>query len=153
MTIAVGEPAPDFTLPADGGGSVTLSALRGRKVILYFYPKDDTPGCMREACGFRDALPDFSAADATVIGISRDSLASHDRFKAKYELPFPLLSDADGTVCTAYGAWAEKKNYGKTYWGIERTTVLIGADGRVLAIWRKVKVDGHVAKVLAAAKG
>ena len=153
MTIAVGEPAPDFTLPADGGGSVTLSALRGRKVILYFYPKDDTPGCTREACTFRDALPDFSAADATVIGISRDSLASHDRFKAKYELPFPLLSDADGTVCTAYGAWAEKKNYGKTYWGIERTTVLIGADGRVLAIWRKVKVDGHVAKVLAAAKG
>jgi peroxiredoxin Q/BCP len=152
MTVVPGTPAPDFTLPKDGGGSVTLSALRGKKVILYFYPKDDTPGCTAEACSFRDMLPDFSGANATVIGISKDSAQSHDRFKKKHALTFDLVSDVDGKVCEAYGVWVEKKNYGKTYMGIERSTFLIDEKGVVSEVWRKVKVDGHVAKVLAAAR-
>ncbi|WP_142849715.1 thioredoxin-dependent thiol peroxidase [Telmatospirillum sp. J64-1] len=152
MTIDAGNPAPDFTLPTDGGGSLTLSALKGRKVIVYFYPKDDTPGCTTEACGFRDAMPDFSASGAEIIGISKDSPARHDKFKAKYELPFALASDEDGAVCEAYGVWKEKKNYGKTYMGIERSTFLIDADGVIRRVWRGVKVKGHVEEVLEAAK-
>lgn len=152
MSIDAGSPAPDFTLPADGGGSVTLSALRGRKIILYFYPKDDTPGCTAEACAFRDMLPDFSGSGATVLGISKDSAASHDKFKQKYGLNFTLVSDPEGKVCEAYGVWVEKKNYGKTYMGIERSTFLIDEKGVVQKVWRKVKVDGHVQKVLEAAK-
>lgn len=152
MSIDAGSPAPDFTLPADGGGSVTLSALRGKKVILYFYPKDDTPGCTAEACAFRDMLPDFSGSGATVLGISKDSAASHDKFKQKYGLNFTLVSDPEGKVCEAYGVWVEKKNYGKTYMGIERSTFLIDEKGVVQKVWRKVKVDGHVQKVLEAAK-
>ncbi len=152
MSVDVGTIAPDFTMPTDGGGSVTLSALRGKPVVLYFYPKDDTSGCTSEACGFRDQLPDFSAVDAVVIGVSKDSVASHDKFKAKYELPFTLASDTDGSVSDAYGVWVEKSMYGRKYMGLERATFLIGADGTVRNVWRKVKVTGHVAAVLKAVK-
>ena len=148
----VGSEAPDFTLAADGGDSVTLSDLRGKKVVLYFYPKDDTPGCTKEACGFRDALPDFSKVDAVILGVSKDSVAKHDKFKAKYDLPFTLLSDAEGEVCAAYGAWVEKSMYGRTYMGIDRSTFLIDEEGQLRAEWRKVKVPGHVEAVLQAAQ-
>ncbi len=152
MTLTVGKPAPDFTLPTDGGGSVTLSDLRGKPVVLYFYPKDDTPGCTTEACDFRDAEPDFSGASAVVIGISKDTVAKHDKFKAKHGLTFPLASDADSDVCERYGVWKEKSMYGKTFLGIERTTVLVAADGTVARVWPKVKVKGHAAEVLEAVK-
>ena len=150
MTLDVGAPAPDFTLPTDGNGSITLSALRGRAVVIYFYPKDDTSGCTAEACGFGEQLPHFEKVDATIIGISKDSVASHDKFKAKYNLPFTLASDAGGDVTERYGAWAEKNMYGRKYMGIERSTFLIDKDGIVRAIWRKVKVPGHVDAVLKA---
>lgn len=150
MSVDVGTTAPDFTMPTDGGGGVTLSALRGKPVVLYFYPKDDTSGCTSEACGFRDQLPDFSAVDAVVIGVSKDSVASHDKFKAKYELPFALASDVDGSVSDAYGVWVEKSMYGRKYMGLERATYLIDKDGVVRNVWRKVKVTGHVAAVLKA---
>lgn len=152
MTTEIGKAAPAFTMPTDGGGSVSLEALKGKKVILYFYPKDDTPGCTKEACGFRDNLPAFGGAEAVVIGVSRDSAASHDKFKAKYELPFTLASDEDGKVCEAYGTWVQKSMYGKTYMGIERATFLIDGAGVLRREWRKVKVPGHVEEVLAAAK-
>ena len=152
MTAAIGAPAPDFTMPTDGGGSVSLSDLKGRKVVLYFYPKDDTPGCTKEACGFRDALPDFSTAEAAVIGVSKDSVARHDKFKAKYDLPFTLASDTDGKACEAYGTWVEKSMYGRKYMGIDRATFLIDEAGVLRAEWRKVKVPGHVEAVLEAAK-
>lgn len=152
MTIAVGQPAPDFTLPSDGGGSVSLSALRGRTVVVYFYPKDDTTGCTAEACGFGEQLPHFEKLDATIIGISKDSVAAHDKFKAKYQLPFTLASDKDSDVTERYGAWVEKSMYGRRYMGIERCTFLIDKQGTVRAIWRKVKVAGHVDAVLAAAQ-
>ena len=151
MSVEVGDKAPDFTLPADAGGEVSLEALRGKTVVLYFYPKDDTSGCTAEACAFRDALPDFSKVRAAVIGISRDSVASHDKFKQKYKLPFPLASDEDGEVCQAYGVWVEKSMYGRKYMGIERSTFLIDAQGIVGKLWRKVKVDGHADEVLRAA--
>ena len=153
MTTETGAPAPDFTMPTDGGGEVSLSALKGRKVVLYFYPKDDTPGCTKEACGFRDALPDFSAVDAEIVGVSKDSVAKHDKFKNKYDLPFRLASDEDGSVCEAYGTWVEKSMYGKKYMGIDRATFLIDEQGVLRAEWRKVKVPGHVEAVLEAAKG
>ena len=152
MSVKPGDKAPDFTLPTDGNGKVSLSKLKGKKVILYFYPKDDTSGCTAEACGFRDNLPKFGKTDATVIGISRDSAASHDKFKKKYDLPFMLASDEDGKVCEAYGTWVEKSMYGRTYMGIERAPFLIDAEGAVRNVWRKVKVPGHVDEVLAAAK-
>ncbi|MBK3733014.1 thioredoxin-dependent thiol peroxidase [Azospirillum brasilense] len=148
--IEAGTPAPEFTMPTDGGGSVTLSALRGKPVILYFYPKDDTSGCTSEACGFRDQLPDFSGLDAVIIGVSKDSVASHDKFKAKYELPFTLASDKETGVAEAYGVWVEKSMYGRKYMGLERATFLIDKDGIVRNVWRKVKVTGHVAAVLKA---
>ena len=151
MTLQVGAAAPDFTLPTDGGGSVTLSSLKGQQVILYFYPKDDTTGCTAEACGFRDAEASFRGAKTKVIGISKDSVARHDKFKKKYELPFTLASDEHGHVCEDYGVWKEKSMYGRTYMGIERTTFLIGADGKIKQVWNKVKVTGHVAEVLKAA--
>ena len=132
MTIAIGSPAPDFTLPADGSGSVTLSSLRGRTVVLYFYPKDSTSGCTKEACGFRDAFPDFGAVDAVVIGVSKDSVASHDKFKAAQSLPFILASDKDGSVAETYGVWVEKSMYGRTYFGLERSTFLIDREGNVV---------------------
>jgi len=148
MPLNVGDPAPDFALPADGGGTVALRDLRGRKVVLYFYPKDDTSGCTAEACAFRDASPHFAEAGAVVIGISKDGVASHDRFKAKHGLPFALLSDGDGAVCEAYGVWVEKSMYGRKYMGIERVTFLIDEDGVIRRTWRKVKVPGHVDAVL-----
>ncbi len=152
LKVQIGGKAPDFTLPADGGGEVKLSARRGKKVVLYFYPKDDTPGCTKEACGFRDALPDFSKIDAEVIGVSKDSIAKHDKFKAKYDLPFTLLSDEGGEVCEAYGTWVEKSMYGRKYMGIDRATFLIDETGTLRAEWRKVKVPGHVDEVLQAAQ-
>lgn len=152
MSLDVGAPAPDFTLPTDGNGSITLSALTGKPVVLYFYPKDDTSGCTAEACQFRDMQPDFSGVDAVVIGLSKDSVASHDKFKKKYELPFTLASDTDGVVCEAYGVWVEKSMYGKKYMGIERATYLIDRDGKIAKVWRKVKVPGHGADVLKAVK-
>ncbi|HYJ59646.1 MAG TPA: thioredoxin-dependent thiol peroxidase [Methyloceanibacter sp.] len=152
MSFDVGDKAPDFTLPADGGGTVSLKALKGKPVVLYFYPKDDTSGCTAEACAFRDALPDFSKVKAQIVGISRDSVASHDKFKKKYGLTFPLASDEDGKVCQAYGVWAEKSMYGRKYMGIERTTFLIDGKGVVRGVWRKVKVPGHADEVIAAAR-
>lgn len=144
MAIEIGKAAPDFTLPTDGGGEVSLSGLKGKNVIVYFYPKDDTPGCTKEACGFRDAMPDFSGADAEIIGVSKDSVAKHDKFKAKYDLRFPLASDEESDVCERYGVWVEKNMYGKKYMGIERATFLIDENGKIAEIWRKVKVPGHV---------
>lgn len=152
LTVNPGDTAPDFTMPTDGGGTVTLSGLSGRKVVLYFYPKDDTPGCTKEASGFRDTLPDFSALEAEVIGISKDTVASHDRFKAKHGLNFRLACDADGKVCEDYGVWVEKSMYGREYMGIERATFLIDGAGVVRGVWRKVKVPGHVEEVLEATR-
>jgi peroxiredoxin Q/BCP len=152
MSIDAGDKAPAFTLPTDGGGTVSLAKLKGKKVILYFYPKDDTPGCTKEACSFRDNLPKFTKADAVVIGVSKDSVKRHDNFKAKYKLPFTLAADEDGTVCEAYGVWVEKSLYGRKYMGIERATFLIDEKGVVRQVWHKVKVDGHAEEVLAAAK-
>jgi peroxiredoxin Q/BCP len=150
--LEIGDKAPDFTLPGDGGKDVKLSALKGRKVVVYFYPKDDTPGCTKEACGFNDALPDFGRVAAEIVGISRDPIASHDKFVRKYGLRFRLGADLDGKVCEAYGTWVEKSMYGRTYMGIERATFLIDEKGVVRGVWRKVKVPGHVEEVLAAAK-
>lgn len=144
--------APDFTLPRDGGGTVTLSALRGGAVVLFFYPKDDTPGCTRESIGFSDHSQAFADAGAQVLGLSRDSVAKHDRFVARHGLSVPLLADEDGKVCEAYGVWVEKKNYGRSYMGIERSTFLIAADGRIARVWRKVRVAGHVEAVLEAVR-
>ncbi|MBL8665556.1 MAG: thioredoxin-dependent thiol peroxidase [Candidatus Odyssella sp.] len=152
MTVEIGKPAPKFDMPADGGGTVSLAALKGRRVVLYFYPKDDTPGCTTEACDFRDALPDFAKVKAAVIGVSRDSVASHEKFKKKHALPFALASDADGKASAAYGTWVEKSMYGRTYMGMERSTFLIDEKGIVRGIWRKIKVKGHVDEVLKAAK-
>jgi peroxiredoxin Q/BCP len=152
MTLAIGDKAPDFEIPTDGGGAVSLAGLAGRAVILYFSPKDDTPGCTKEARGFRDALVDFSAIDAEIIGVSKDTVAKHDKFKAKYALPFQFGADLDGAVCEAYGTWVEKSMYGRKYMGIERATFLIDVAGVLRGVWRKVKVNGHVAQVLAAAQ-
>ena len=148
MSVEIGKPAPSFTMPTDGGGKVSLSALKGKNVVLYFYPKDDTPGCTAQACGFRDNLPKFDKVDAVVIGVSRDSVKSHDKFKAKYELPFPIASDEDGKVCERYGVWTEKTLYGRKFMGIERSTFLIDAKGAIAHVWRKVRVPGHVEDVL-----
>lgn len=146
----LGDAAPDFTLPRDGGGEITLSALKGKPVVLYFYPKDDTSGCTKEACGFRDALPDFEKLDAEIIGVSPDSVKKHDKFKEKYDLPFALAADEEKEVVQQYGVWVEKSMYGRKYMGVERSTFLIGADGKIQALWRKVKVPGHVDAVLKA---
>ena len=148
----VADIAPDFTLPRDGGGSVTLSDLRGRLVVLFFYPRDDTPGCTKESIGFSEQLQSFADAGAQVFGISRDSVAKHDKFVAKHGLTTPLLSDESSTVCEDYGVWVEKNMYGKKSMGIERSTFLIGADGKIVRAWRKVKVPGHVDEVLEATR-
>ena len=150
--LATGDKAPKITLPRDGGTSVSLSDFAGQKVVLYFYPKDDTPGCTTEAIGFTEMATEFAAAGAVVLGVSKDPVKKHDKFVAKYELGIALLSDEDGDVCERYGTWGEKSMYGKTYMGIERATFLIGADGTISHIWRKVKVPGHVDAVLAAVK-
>ena len=148
-----GQIAPDFTLPRDGGGEITLSSLYPKKVVLYFYPKDDTSGCTKEAQGFTERKAEFDAAGAVVVGVSKDTAAKHDKFIAKYDLDVILASDAEGDVCERYGTWVEKSMYGKSYMGIERATFLIGGDGKVLKEWRKVKVPGHVDAVLDAVKG
>lgn len=140
----VGKTAPAFTMPADDGATVSLKALRGKPVVLYFYPKDDTTGCTAEACDFRDRMQAFKGA--IVIGVSRDPIKSHQKFKAKYNLNFPLASDDSG-VCEAYGVWKEKSMYGRKYMGIERSTFLIDKDGKVRAEWRKVSVPGHAEEV------
>lgn len=146
--LTCGDPAPDFTLPQNGGDSISLADLRGREVVLFFYPKDDTSGCTKEACGFRDHYGDLVASGATVLGISPDNVASHDRFASKFSLPFPLLADTDHHVAEAYGVWQERSMYGKKYMGIERSTFLIGKDGRVTKAWNKVKPEGHAEEVL-----
>ena len=145
-----GSLAPDFTLPTDNGGEITLSSLRGRKIVLFFYPKDDTPGCTADSCDFRDQLPQFESMNVKVLGISKCNVKKHDRFKSKYELNFPLASDEFGNTCEKYGVWKEKSMYGRKYMGIERSTFLIDENGRIAALWRKVSVPGHVESVLAA---
>ena len=147
-----GQTAPDFTLPRDGGGEVSLSALRGKQVILYFYPKDDTPGCTKEAIAFTEQAAEFEAAGAVVIGVSKDSVAKHDKFVAKHDLGVILVSDENGTTCEDYGVWVEKNMYGKTYMGIERSTFLIDAEGVIRQVWSKVKVPGHAEAVLEAVR-
>ena len=149
MSVEEGKKAPDFSAATDGGKKLKLSELRGKPVVLYFYPKDDTSGCTAEACGFRDSLPDFGKLKAQVIGISKDSVARHDKFKKKYELPFTLASDEHGHVCEDYGVWKEKSMYGRKYMGIERTTFIIDESGKISRIFPKVKVDGHTGEVLA----
>jgi len=153
MSLKVGDKAPEFSLPKDGGGKIALKDLKGKAVVLYFYPKDDTSGCTAEACAFRDAFPDFSQVKAAIVGISRDSVQSHDKFKAKHELPFTLASDEDGKICEAYGTWVEKSMYGRKYMGIERATFLIDGKGVIRGIWRKVKVPGHADEMLKEAAG
>lgn len=152
MTLTAGDAAPPFTLPADGGSTVSLAALAGRKIVLYFYPKDDTSGCTKEAIAFNSLKPQFAAAGAEIIGVSADSVASHDKFKAKYGLGFTLASDETMEMLNRYGVWVEKSMYGRKYMGIERTTILIDSAGKIARIWPKVKVEGHAEEVLAAAQ-
>ena len=148
--IEEGQAAPEFELATDSGDTVSLASLRGKPVVLYFYPKDDTPGCTAQACGIRDAWGEFERSGAVVLGVSADDEASHAKFREKYELPFPLLADTDHAVSEAYGVWAEKTYMGKTYMGIERSTFVIDADGTVAKVMRKVKPDTHADDVLAA---
>jgi peroxiredoxin Q/BCP len=150
--IEIGQKSPDVTLPRDGGGTVSLSEFAGKNVVLYFYPKDDTSGCTKEAVGFSEMVADFAAANAVVIGVSKDSVASHDKFVAKHGLGVILLSDEGSDVTERFGSWAEKSMYGKKYMGIDRSTFLIDGQGTIRQIWRKVKVPGHVEEVLAAAR-
>jgi peroxiredoxin Q/BCP len=147
-----GDAAPGFDMPADGGGRVRLADFKGKALVLYFYPKDDTSGCTTEAKAFTEAADAFASAGAAVLGVSKDSVSSHEKFKKKYDLNFPLGSDGDGAVVEAYGVWVEKNMYGRKYMGIERATFLIDADGKIARVWRKVKVPGHAAEVLAAAR-
>ena len=148
--IEEGEKAPDFTLASDGGEKIKLSALRGSPVVLYFYPKDDTPGCTREACSFRDLSKDLKKLGAKVLGVSADDVASHVKFRDKFKLNFPLLADVDHKVAEKYGAWREKNMYGKKSMGIVRSTFLIDSEGRVAKVWKAVRVDGHDEQVIEA---
>jgi peroxiredoxin Q/BCP len=150
--LTAGDAAPDFSLPLDDGETVTLAGLRGAKLVLYFYPKDDTTGCTSEAQQFTALASEFASAGAVVLGVSRDSLKSHAKFRAKYGLDLMLGSDEDGAVTEAYGVWVEKSMYGRQYMGVERATFLIGADGAIARVWRKVKTPGHAAQVLEAAQ-
>ena len=152
MSIAVGDRAPAFSLPASRGRTAASVALEGKPYVLYFYPKADTSGCTKQACAFQEALPQLGALSLAVIGVSRDPVRALDKFADKYGLDFPLASDEAGALTEAYGVWVEKSMYGKKYMGIERSTFLIGADGRVARVWPKVKVEGHAADVLTAAK-
>jgi thioredoxin-dependent peroxiredoxin len=152
VAVEAGQLAPEFDLPTAGGGRARLADFKGKLLVVYFYPKDDTPGCTREAQGFAKSHPEFQAAGVAVVGISKDSAASHDRFKAKYGLPFTLASDEHGGVVEVYGSWVEKSMYGKKYMGVDRSTFLIDGDGKVRKVWRNVKVPGHVAEVLSAAR-
>lgn len=148
----VGDAAPDFALPTDGGGHARLADLRGKAVVLYFYPKDDTSGCTAEAIAFSGLKPKFTAAGAALIGVSPDSAASHDKFKTKHNLGIALAADPERSAIEAYGVWKEKSMYGRKYFGVERTTFLVDREGRIAKVWRKVKVPGHAEEVLAAAK-
>jgi len=150
--LEIGQKAPDFSMPTNKGDVVSLAALKGKTIVLYFYPKDDTPGCTQEAKDFRDSIAEFEKAGAVVIGVSKDSLKSHENFQKKYCLPFPLASDEGGQVCENYGVWVQKSMYGKTYMGIERSTFVIDKAGKLADIVRKVKVEGHVAAMLDAVK-
>jgi thioredoxin-dependent peroxiredoxin len=151
--IEEGQQAPDFELTSDSGEHVRLSQFRGKPVVLYFYPRDDTPGCTAQACGIRDSYEDFEQRDAVVLGVSPDEETAHVKFKQKYGLPFTLLADPDHQVSEQYGVWGEKKYMGKTYWGVERSTFLIDEDGRIAKVMRRVKPDTHVEQVLAALPG
>ena len=151
MSVTIGQPAPAFALPGDDG-NVSLEDFRGRRLVLYFYPKDDTSGCTSEAKAFRDAHARFTALNAEVVGVSKDGVASHVKFRAKHSLPFHLIADTGGTLCEAFGVWKQKSMYGRSYMGIERTTLLIDETGIVRKVWAKVKVGGHVDEVLAALK-
>ena len=152
MDLSVGDAAPDFALPTDGGGQARLADLKGKAVVLYFYPKDDTSGCTAEAIAFSGLKPKFAAARADVIGVSPDSAASHDKFKTKHKLGVALAADPERSTIEAYGVWKEKSMYGRKYFGVERSTFLIDREGRIAKIWRKVKVPGHAEEVLAAAR-
>ena len=152
MSLTIGTKAPAFSLPATDGRDISLDGLKGRKVVLYFYPKDDTSGCTMEAKDFQALRTEFAAADTDIVGVSPDPLKSHDKFRAKYGLDFSLASDEAKTMLEAYGVWVEKSMYGRKYMGIERTTVLIDRDGNIAQIWNKVKVPGHAEEVLKAAK-
>ena len=150
--LKIGDVAPDFNLPSDSGKSIHLASLKGKSVVLYFYPKDDTPGCTIEAKEFRDLSGEFETNNTVIIGISKDSVKSHDKFKAKYCLSFPLASDEDTAICQKYGVWVEKSMYGKKYMGIDRVTFLINPNGKIAHIWEKVSVNGHASDVLAKVK-
>jgi len=147
--LSIGDKAPDFSLPTGDGTTLSLKDLRGKRVVLYFYPKDDTPGCTSEACSFRDEIQVFQKKGAVIIGVSIDSVESHRKFAGKYDLPFALLSDEKKVMVKAYGVWKQKNMYGKKYMGVERTTFVIDEEGRIAQIFRKVKVDGHTEEVLA----
>ena len=153
MPVDVNDTAPDFALPADGGNDISLTSLKGKTVVLYFYPKDDTPGCTKEAIAFSGLKDAFDEAGAVVVGVSKDTVAKHDKFKAKHDLKVALGSDEAGATVEAYGVWVEKSMYGKKYMGIERATFLIDGDGVIRNVWRKVKVPGHAEAVLEAVKG
>jgi peroxiredoxin Q/BCP len=153
MTVEEGDVAPAFSLAAVGGGEVSLEGLRGKVVVLYFYPKDDTPGCTKEACDFRDAWGELEAAGAVVVGVSPDGVGDHEKFRKKYGLPFTLLADPGHAVAERYGVWKEKINYGKKYMGIERTTFVIDPAGKVVKVFRRVRVEGHVGRVVEVVKG
>ena len=150
--VEAGNTAPAFKGTTDGDGTITLKDLKGKKIVLYFYPKDMTPGCTTEAEGFRDAIKEFKKANVVVIGVSKDSVKRHENFKAKYDLSFALISDEDGKICEAYGVWQKKKNYGREYMGIVRSTFLIDEKGKIAEVWENVRVKGHVDKVLTAAR-
>ncbi|HSY42629.1 MAG TPA: thioredoxin-dependent thiol peroxidase [Candidatus Acidoferrum sp.] len=150
LKLKEGDPAPDFSVATNGGGKISLSDYKGQNVILYFYPKDDTPGCTKEACAFRDGFAEFKKRGAVILGVSTDSVKAHDKFVEKFKLPFPLLADEDKKIVEAYGVWGEKKFMGRKYMGTHRVTFLIGEDGRIKKIWPQVKPDEHAAEVLAA---
>jgi len=152
MSAEEGDQAPDFEMAASGGRTVSLAALRGKPFVLYFYPKADTPGCTKEACAFQEALPQLGKIGLDVIGVSRDAMKPIEKFAEKFQLTFPLASDPTGKVAEAYGTWVEKSMYGKKYMGLDRATFLIDATGKIARVWRKVKVDGHAAAVMEAAK-
>jgi thioredoxin-dependent peroxiredoxin len=152
MVLKAGDRAPDFTLPATGGQTISLEGLKGRKAVVYFYPKDDTSGCTVEAQEFQALRSDFAAAETEIVGVSADSLSSHDKFRGKYGLEFPLASDEGKSMLEAFGVWVEKSMYGRKYMGVERTTLLLDRDGRIARIWSKVKVPGHAQEVLEAAR-
>ena len=150
MALKIGSKAPAFSLPADSGETVSLSGLKGKPVVLYFYPRDDTPGCTVEACEFRDSWADVRKTGAVVLGVSPDGVTSHGKFRAKFKLPFPLLADEDHAVAQAYGAWGEKSMYGKKYQGVLRSTFVVGPDGKIARVFEKVKPKGHAGEVLEA---